>query len=273
MEDPLRFLPVAESAVREAGRFLRDNLDTRAEATLKGAVDLVTKFDTGAQEILAGRLLTAFPDHGILAEENLSKRGYSDFRWILDPLDGTTNFAHTHPVFCISAALEQGPRVILGLVYDPTRDEMFVAAAGQGSRLNGRPIHVSNVKDLDRSLLATGFPYDIRTSRVNNLDHWNRFIIRAQATRRCGSAALDLSYVACGRVDGFWELKLNPWDVAAGELLVTEAGGQVTDFSGRPHRIDVPEALATNGLIHKAMMEVLAEGQKITTGDGTHGKN
>jgi len=273
MEGVHNFVSVAEAAVREAGRFLRENLDTRAEATLKGDVDLVTKFDTGAQEILVGRLLAAYPGHAILAEEDLSRTGESGYRWILDPLDGTTNYAHTHPVFSISAALEYGQKIILGLVYDPMRDEMFLAATGQGARLNGRPIRVSNVQDLNRSLLATGFPYDVRTSPVNNMDHWNRFIVRAQATRRCGSAALDLSYVACGRFDGFWELKLKPWDVAAGALLVTEAGGRISDFAGRTYRIDIPEALATNGFIHNAMMEVLTEGRDLAHGDGAHGKS
>lgn len=262
MTRPPDFAATAESAIREAGRFLRDNLDTRAEATLKGEVDLVTKFDTGAQEILVGRLSGEFPDHGFLAEEDLSRPGRSGYRWILDPLDGTTNFAHTHPVFSISAALEYRQKIILGFVYDPMRDEMFQAAAGQGARLNGHTIRVSKIGDLGHSLLATGFPYDLRTSPVNNLDHWNRFIVRAQATRRCGSAALDLGYVACGRFDGFWEVKLKPWDVAAGALIVTEAGGRVSDFSGRPHRIDVPEALASNGLLHNAMIEVLAEDRK-----------
>jgi myo-inositol-1(or 4)-monophosphatase len=261
------FFAVAEAAVREAGRYLKANLHRRAETVFKGEVDLVTEFDTGAQDILAGRLSEAFPDHGILAEEDLSRDGTSGYRWILDPLDGTTNYSHTFPVFSISAALELRGRVVLGLVYDPMRDEMFSASAGGGALLDSRTIRVSGVADLGRSLLATGFPYDIRTSPVNNLGHWGRFILRAQAVRRCGSAAMDLCYVACGRFDGFWELKLKPWDVAAGVLIVREAGGSVSDFAGREHSLAVPETLATNGLIHEAMIQVLGL-DRVPPGEG-----
>lgn len=263
------FLAVAEAAVREAGQFLKSNLDRRPEAAYKGEVDLVTEFDVGAQEILAGRLAKAFPEHGILAEENLARPGRSEYRWVLDPLDGTTNFAHTFPVFCVSAALERRGRAVLGLVYDPMREELFSAGQGQGAALNGGKIRVSEVGDLGKSLLATGFPYDIRTSPVNNVGHWGRFLLRAQAIRRCGSAALDLCYVACGRFDGFWELKLKPWDVEAGALIVAEAGGKVTDFSGGEHRPDIPETLATNGLIHDAMIGVLRIGGEPAGKDGT----
>ena len=254
------FALAAEAAVREAGRYLKANLNSRAEAVHKGDVDLVTKFDTGAQDILVGRLSADFPGHGFLAEEGLSKPSASGFRWILDPLDGTTNYTHTFPVFSISAALEFQGQTVLGLVYDPMREEMFTAAAGSGARLNGLPIRVSNVGRLDESLVATGFPYDLRETSDNNASHWSRFLFLVQALRRCGSAALDLCYVACGRFDGFWEMKLMPWDVAAGALIVVEAGGKVTDFRGRDHRPDVPEALATNGLIHRAMVEVLGRG-------------
>jgi myo-inositol-1(or 4)-monophosphatase len=253
------FSRVGETVVREAGRYLRENLGRRVEASFKGAVDLVTPFDVGAQEILVGRLSAAFPTHGFLAEEGLARPGSSDCRWIIDPLDGTTNFAHAFPVFSVSAALECAGRVVLGLVYDPMRDELFRAEAGHGAFLNGAAIRVSGVADLGRSLLATGFPYDVRTSPVNNLGHWGRFIVRAQAIRRCGSAALDLCYVACGRFDGFWELKLKPWDVAAGALAVGEAGGRVTDFDGAEFALQAPEILATNGLIHREMLEVLGK--------------
>ncbi len=263
------FQTVAEAAVREAGLYLRKNLDRRAEASHKGEVDLVTEFDMGAQDILAGRLGGAFPDHAILAEEGLSRPGASGYRWIVDPLDGTTNYAHTFPVFTVSAALERDGRMELGLVYDPMREEMFSARLGGGAFLNGRPIRVSEVGDLGKSLLATGFPYDIRTSPANNLDHWRRFLLRAQAVRRCGSAAMDLCYVACGRFDGFWELKLKPWDVAAGALIVSEAGGRVTDFRGGGLRLEAAETLASNGRIHDAMLEVLGLGPAAAgTGDG-----
>jgi myo-inositol-1(or 4)-monophosphatase len=269
MELQADFHRVAEAAVRESGQFLKANLHRRAEADYKGEVDLVTEFDMGAQEILAGRLSEAFADHGILAEEDLTRPGRSEYRWVLDPLDGTTNYAHTFPVFSVSAALERRGRVVLGLVYDPMREELFSAEKGRGSFLNGRKVRVSEVADLGKSLLATGFPYDIRTSPVNNIGHWDRFLIRAQALRRCGSAALDLCYVACGRFDGFWELKLKPWDVAAGALIVAEAGGKVTDLRGHEHRTDIPETLASNGLIHGAMIEVLGLGAAPGDEDGT----
>ena len=261
METLEGFSRVAEAAVREAGLYLRRNLGRRFEASFKGAVDLVTPFDMGAQEILAGRLSAAFPDHGILAEEDLSKPGASEYRWIIDPLDGTTNYAHALPVFSVSAALERAGRVVLGFVHDPMRGETFRAEAGRGAALNGEPVRVSEVSDLGKGLLATGFPYDVRTSPENNLGHWGRFIVRAQAIRRCGSAALDLAYVACGRFDGFWELKLKPWDVAAGALLVAEAGGRVSDFRGGEFALQSPGLLATNGLIHPAMLEVLGLGE------------
>jgi myo-inositol-1(or 4)-monophosphatase len=253
-------LRVAEAVVREAGAYLRANLGRGGETSYKGAVDLVTPFDLGAQEILVGRLAAAFPTHGFLAEEGLARRGSSDFRWIIDPLDGTTNFAHAFPVFSVSAALEREGRPALGLVYDPMREEMFRAEAGRGAFLNGAAIRVSEVADLGKSLLATGFPYDLRTSPENNLSHWDRFIVRAQAIRRCGSAALDLAYVACGRFDGFWELKLKPWDMAAGALLVAEAGGRVAALDGGPFALDSPGIVASNGLIQDAMLGVLGLG-------------
>jgi len=257
MDPLLEFSTVGESAVREAGLYLRRNLGAQIEPSFKGAVDLVTPFDLEAQEILVGRLEAAFPGHGFLAEEGLSKPGDSDYRWIIDPLDGTTNYSHAFPVFSVSAALERAGRVVLGLVFDPTREEMFRAEAGRGASLNGAAIRVSGIAELGKSLLATGFPYDIRTSPDNNLGYWKRFIVRAQAIRRCGSAALDLAYVACGRFDGFWEIKLKPWDVAAGALIVAEAGGRVTDLAGGQHSLQAPGILATNGLVHPAMLEVL----------------
>lgn len=256
------FMTEAEAAVLEAGRYLKENLNARTEIVYKGDVDLVTKFDMEAQDLVSGRLLSAFPDHGILAEEGLCREGQSEFRWILDPLDGTTNFAHGFPVYSVSLALERKGNVVLGIVYDPMREEIFRAEAGKGATRNGNTIQVSNIKTLGESLLATGFPYDVRTGPVNNLDHWNHFVVEAQAIRRCGSAALDLCYVACGRFDGFWELKLNPWDVAAGTLIVVEAGGRISDFRGQSFSIFDPETLATNGFIHEAMIDVLKKGRK-----------
>jgi myo-inositol-1(or 4)-monophosphatase len=254
-------LSAAREAARAAGRLLRANLAGRGEVSFKGAVDLVTVFDRQAQELVDGRLSAAFPEHGFLSEEDLDRPGTSGCRWVLDPLDGTTNFAHTLPIFSVSLALERQGDILLGVVYDPMRDEMFWAAEGDGAFLNGRPVRVSPVARLDRSLLATGFPYDIRESRLNNLDHFTNFALRAQAVRRCGSAALDLSYVACGRFDGFWELKLKPWDVAAGSLLIREAGGRVTDFDAGESDLFQPELAASNGLIHEEMLRVLSQGR------------
>jgi len=261
-------LSAAREAVREAGRLLRENVAGRGEVSFKGAVDLVTAFDKRAQELVDGRLTAAFPEHGFLSEEGLDRPGTSGCRWVLDPLDGTTNFAHTLPIFAVSLALERQGRILLGVVYDPMRDEMFWAVEGEGAFLNGQPIRVSPVARLDRSLLATGFPYDIRESRLNNLDHFTNFAVRAQAVRRCGSAALDLSYVACGRFDGFWELKLKPWDVAAGSLIIREAGGRVTDFSGAAFDLFEPELAASNGLVHDEMLRVLGLGRTRRTDGG-----
>jgi myo-inositol-1(or 4)-monophosphatase len=179
-------------------------------------------------------------------------------RWIIDPLDGTTNYAHGYPVFCVSIALEKEGEVILGVVYDPMREEMFVAERGEGAYLNDKKLAVSPVKDISRSLLATGFPYDIRDSKENNLDYFNAMAINVQAIRRAGAAALDLAYLAAGRFDGFWELKLKPWDTAAGCLLVTEAGGVISDIAGGKWRLQSPSLLASNGLIHEQMIKVLS---------------
>jgi myo-inositol-1(or 4)-monophosphatase len=253
------FLEAAKAAAHEAGGLLRENLDKRGEIMFKGTVDLVTHFDRKSQEMIFRRLSAAFPGHGFLAEEGLSLPGTSDCRWIIDPIDGTTNFAHTFPVFCVSIALEQKGVVAVGVIYDPMRDELFEAVRGRGAFLNGARVRVSEIPELGKALLATGFPYDVRTSSFNNVREFNAFIVRAQAIRRCGSAALDLCYVACGRFDGFWELKLKPWDVAAGALIVEEAGGRVSDFEGRTFDPFNQRALASNGRIHEEMRKVLEE--------------
>lgn len=260
------FMEAARGAAIEAGRMLRSGMDEAREVSYKGVVDLVTNFDLQAQELIFNRLASAFPGHGFLAEEGLSRAEQGEFRWVFDPLDGTTNFAHRFPVFTVSIALEHRGRIILGVVYDPMRDEIFQAVEGDGAFLNGRGIRVSAVDDLNRGLLATGFPYDLRESPVNNIAHFNNFLTRAQAIRRCGSAAMDLCYVACGRFDGFWELKLKPWDHAAGVLIVREAGGRVSDFEGRGFEISSQESLASNGLIHQAMIRVLSLGKKRESG-------
>jgi myo-inositol-1(or 4)-monophosphatase len=223
----------------------------------KGAVNLVTEVDVAAEDLIVSSLKAAFPDHAVLAEERHADSAPGRHTWIVDPLDGTTNYAHGYPVFAVSVALQVDSEVEFGVVYDPNRNELFAARRGMGATLNGAPIHVSQTFPLGASLLATGFPYDIRTSRANNLDNFNRFALCSQGIRRAGSAALDLSYVACGRFDGFWELKLHPWDCAAGYLLVREAGGLVTNFLGTRGSIYERECIASNRLIHEEMQAVL----------------
>ncbi len=251
------YLQAAQDAARLAGDMLLTSRGSVREISFKGAVDLGTDFDRRSQALIVNRLSERFPDHDLVAEEGLCEEKGSEFRWIIDPIDGTTNFAHGFPVYSISIALERCGEIGMGVVFDPTRGEMFTALRGGGAELNGRRISVSSTPDLDHSLLSTGFPYDVRESRENNLDHFADFAVRAQAIRRCGSAALDLCYVACGRFDGFWELKLAPWDVAAGMLMVTEAGGRVTDFSGGRPDTTGKETVASNGCIHESMIQVL----------------
>jgi len=242
---------------REAGKFIKDKLHTAHTINYKGDINLVTEVDKISEEIITSKIRTLFPDHDILAEEFTDINSGSDFRWIIDPLDGTTNYAHGFPFFCVSLALERLNTMIIGIVYDPILDEMYVAEKGKGAYLNEREIHVSNTHSIIKSLLATGFPYDIQVNTDNNLNYFNEMILRAQAIRRAGSASLDLAYVAAGRFDGFWELKLNPWDIAAGWLLVEEAGGLVTDIAGNNYYLESSSILASNGGIHKEMIDVL----------------
>jgi myo-inositol-1(or 4)-monophosphatase len=217
--------------------------------------------DLFSEKFIVAEISKQYPDHSILAEEKARHEGDSPYRWVIDPLDGTTNYAHGYPIFAVSIGLEKDAEIILGVVYDPSRDELFVGEKGKGARLNGRRIRVSPVRRLSRSLLATGFPYDIRDSSLNNFDHFRNFALRVHAVRRAGSAALDLCYVASGRFDGFWEMKLGPWDMAAGSLIVREAGGKVTNFRGQPIHLDGEQVLASNGKIHREMIEVLKKGR------------
>ena len=225
-------LEFAITIARQAGELLRSRVGSRIEVSHKGAINLVTDVDLASERLISEAIATHYPRHQVLAEESGLGENRSEYRWIVDPLDGTTNYAHGYPVFCVSIALEHRGRVILGVVYDPMRDELFVAERGAGATLNQRRIRVSKTPDLSLGLLSTGFPYDLRTSDLKNLDHWTNFSMKAQALRRDGAAALDLCYVACGRYDGFWELNLSPWDTAAGVLIVEEAGGKTSDFSG-----------------------------------------
>jgi myo-inositol-1(or 4)-monophosphatase len=251
-------LDFAIGLAREAGHLLRDRLGSRIDITHKGSIDIVTDVDLASEQLIRDRIATHYPNHEVLAEEGGLAESRSDYRWVVDPLDGTTNYAHGFPVFCVSIALEHRGETIVGVVYDPMREELFAAERGGGAALNNRPIRVSATGDILQSLLSTGFPYDIKTSNLTNLDHWANFAMHAQALRRIGSAALDLCYVACGRFDGFWELSLNPWDMAAGALIVVEAGGRITDFQGSQFSNYKPEVIASNGLIHARMIEVIA---------------
>jgi len=256
------YLKVAAEAGKQAGQMLQASIDKSREITFKGAVDLVTNHDRESQQMIFNHLSSLYPDHDFLAEEDLCEERGADFRWIIDPIDGTTNYAHRFPFFSVSIALEWKGCMVLGVIYDPMREEMFTAAVDEGAYLNGKRIHVSSVSDLNNSLLATGFPYDLRESKVNNFDHFAHFAVRAQAIRRCGSAALDLCYLACGRFDGFWEMKLSPWDVAAGALIVQEAGGRVSDFGDDEYCPFGKEILASNTLIHRQMLDVLRMGER-----------
>jgi myo-inositol-1(or 4)-monophosphatase len=244
---------------REAGGVLIDRLG-RARISTKGDIDLVTEADLAAEKLIIERIKSHYPRHAILAEESGASveidAGKSDWKWIIDPLDGTTNYAHGYPCFCVSIAVERAGQIEVGVVYDPTRDELFAAERGQGATLNERPIRVSTIADLNSAMLCTGFPYNVR-ERPDFAREFINFTMTAQAVRRDGSAALDLAYLACGRFDGFWEDGLNAWDIAAGLLLIEEAGGRVTDFRGAPLSIYTPKVLATNGLVHDAMMGVL----------------
>jgi myo-inositol-1(or 4)-monophosphatase len=251
---------VAVDAARAAGRLLRDERAGVRRIAFKGApTNLVTEMDQRAEAEILGRLRGAFPDDAILSEEIGAATGRSGRRWIVDPLDGTTNYAHGLPIFGVSIALQSEGRIALGVVYDPSREELFVGERGRGATLNDAAIRVSLTATLDESLLVTGFPYDIRETRDTNLPEYAAFSVRTRAVRRLGSAVLDLAYVACGRFDAFWELQLGAWDVAAGSVLVEEAGGVITGIDGRPLDVDAPTLVASNGLVHQAVLDVLRD--------------
>jgi myo-inositol-1(or 4)-monophosphatase len=249
----------AVDLARKAGALLKEKFNQKHEIHYKGEINLVTEADKMSEDLIIAAISQSFPDHGILSEESPAIPGAGKLRWIIDPLDGTTNYAHRYPVFCVSIALENDGEIVLGVVYDPMRDEMFVSVRGEGAYLNGKKLAVSSLKDISHSLLATGFPYDIRESKENNLDYFNAMAINVQAIRRAGAAALDLAYLAAGRFDGFWELKLKPWDTAAGCLMVEEAGGVVSDLFGKKWNIFSTNVLASNGLIHKKMIDIFRQ--------------
>jgi myo-inositol-1(or 4)-monophosphatase len=251
-------LNFAVQTARDAGAILVDRLGRALQVSNKGDIDLVTEADVASENIIE-RIKSHYPRHAILAEESGATEfvaGTGEWKWIIDPLDGTTNYAHGYPCFCVSIGLEHAGAIELAVIYDPMRDELFAAERGQGATLNGRRIRVSEIDELNSAMLCTGFPYNVR-ERPNFARDFANFTMEAQAVRRDGSAAIDLAYLACGRFDGFWEDGLNAWDVAAGVLLIEEAGGLVTDFDGGKLDIYTPKVLASNGLIHNAMRRVL----------------
>jgi myo-inositol-1(or 4)-monophosphatase len=256
------FLPAMSAIAREAGGLLLEYFQQNLKIEYKGDADLVTAADRASETLIRERIGKQFPSHDVLGEEQgLNDRG-SEYRWYVDPLDGTTNFAHGYPVFCVSMALERRSgataRRIAAVVYDPTRAELFSAERGKGARLNGGPIRVSKVAQLKECLVATGFPSHKRHKNPN-IYFYHQITLRTHGVRRAGSAALDLCNVACGRFDGFWEFNLNPWDTAAGALIVEEAGGKMSRFDGSPFQLDSRETLASNGLVHDALLHEFQE--------------
>jgi len=258
-----RVRALAERLAREAGAIQRERYETELIVRTKSAsIDLVTEVDHACEELIVTALRRERPQDAILAEEGSGDdRPGAEWRWVIDPLDGTMNYAHGYPRFCVSIGVQRGSLPCVGVVYDPLLDELFAATRGAGATVNGRTLRVSEERELGRALLATGFAYDVHRSREDNLDHFATFVKQVRGLRRDGSAALDLCYVAAGRFDGFWELKLHPWDVAAGNLIVDEAGGRTSDLAGRPPSGDGRETLASNGHLHDAMVALLRGGR------------
>jgi myo-inositol-1(or 4)-monophosphatase len=261
------WIPRAAEIAREAGARLREFLAAGVETEYKGDVDLVTVADRTVEKLIRTRIGEAWPEHGIYGEEGTREGMERQFRWYVDPLDGTTNFAHGVPQFCVSMGLEQRTfrsgedqdgRLVAAVIYDPMRDELYCDEFGRGAFLDGKRMHVSGIPELGESLVATGFPSRKRHENPN-IHFYNEFTLRSHGVRRAGSAALDLAYVACGRYEAFWEFNLNPWDTAAGILLLEEAGGRVSDFAGGPFRLDSREVLASNGLIHDELVGLFTE--------------
>ena len=251
----------AVQAARLGGAILQDYAKKGFSVHSKGqAINLVTEADLRSEEAIIQTIQTTFPEHQILSEEQ-GQQGIPQhsIKWIIDPLDGTVNFAHRFPMYNVSIGVEYQGNCVIGVIYDPTRDELFLGQQGRGATLNGTPIHISATPKLAEALLVTGFAYDIHTAADNNLKEFCAFAVRARGMRRTGTAAIDLCYIACGRLDGFWELQLNPWDTAAGKVIVEEAGGTVTNYAGGPYSIYGKTILATNGLIHSEMLEIIKE--------------
>lgn len=253
-------LNFAIETAREAGQILLEKFGRKIDIRMKGDIDLVTEADLASEALIIERVKSHYPKHSILAEESgeaIVHGGDTTWKWIIDPLDGTTNYAHGYPCFCVTIALEHKGEIVIGVTFDPTRNELFAAERGRGASLNNKPIRVSETEEIGNSLIVTGFPYDFKGSD-NFAQHLTDMLLRSRGVRRDGSAAIDMAYVACGRFDGFWEEGLHAWDVAAGTLLIEEAGGQVSYYDGSRFSIYAPPICASNGLIHSAMLEVLA---------------
>ena len=259
MTQSWKYLAVATEAVLAAGAIQRARYGQRIEIHQKGEIDLVTEVDRSCEAAILDILRSRFPGHDIVTEESTLTRIGSPYVWFVDPLDGTTNFAHGYPFFCTSVALTLDGEVVAGAVYDPLKEELFTAERGGGAHMNGARLHVSSARELLRSMLVTGFPYDLRDDLERTLRLFNRFMGHARAIRRDGAAALDLCYLAAGRVDGFWEERLQLWDIMAGILMVEEAGGRVSRFDGSPVGLRADEVLAANAALHDLMREVLRQ--------------
>ena len=255
-------IQLAIEAALEAGKFLKESIGNikNVETKFGQETNLVTEIDKKSEELIIGMIRKKYPDHDFLAEESGSHDQKSEYRWIIDPLDGTLNFTHGVPLYSVSIGVERRGEIIAGVVYEPNLGELFTAEKGKGAFLNQKPIRVSKVDRLIESMLVTGFPYTIRDNPDNAVQHFVNMLMKAQGIRRLGSAAVDLAYVACGRFEGFWEVSLSPWDMAAGVLLVQEAGGRFTDFQGSASSVYSKQVLATNGLVHDMLVEILERG-------------
>ncbi len=256
----MNYLDLAIEMAKEAGRIQLEGLGKVHNVEYKGVTNIVTEVDKKCEAMIVSRINKEFPSHDILAEEGGGRMSKAEWRWIIDPLDGTVNYAHTYPLFATSIALEHNGEVVMGVVFEPNRNELYIAEKGSGSTRNGVKIQVSKTDELQKALLDTGFAYNVHEGeKNNNVNHFINFLLKCRAVRRDGVAAVDLCYVACGRFDGFWELYLNPWDIAAGQLIISEAGGRVTKFDGSPLDIYGPDILVSNGKIHDQMIEVLCQ--------------
>ncbi len=253
-------LNFAIETARDAGQILLEKFGRKINITMKGDINLVTEADLASEALIIERIKSYYPKHSILAEEAGNAviiGGENTWKWIIDPLDGTTNYAHGYPCFCVTLALEHDGEVVIGVTFDPTRNELFAAERGRGASLNNKPIRVSETDEMGNALIVTGFPYDFK-DRADFARHFEDMLLSTRGVRRDGSAAIDMAYVACGRFDGFWEEGLNPWDVAAGVLLIEEAGGQVSYYNGSKFSIYTPPIAASNGLIHDQMLKILS---------------